>query len=300
MTDALKRHLTRVAYERIEFPAVEFRTAWGHDSAKHQGLGTDGASVQWTGRKPKTVTCKAAFFNSFRNWPSDLFPNVWRELTAALEAAPQGTLTHPTRGNIRVQVDEVGEPLEAQKRNGVYLDLQFTEVADPAAVFIGTASSGELNAPGDAMTTHAATADAAALAFPAATRPLPILTIVEAALATLEGGRRTWREATAAVAAVTGAVADRLALPAVALLAGHDYRAALEALRAAAYAYRAAYLDAAAPGTFVVQAEMSLARIAALPAVYGDPSKAAVLQQANAVPDAVFVPRGTVLLVPRI
>lgn len=300
MSNDLARWLVRSAYEGIEFPSFDCTTSWGHDRSLNEGLLRDGADIETTGRKAKTVRLKIGLINGLKNWPRDLFPTRFRELIDVFESTPLGTLTHPTRGNMDVHVDDVSEPIDTKMVNGVYLDVTFTEQNADASVILGGSTTGSVATdPGTAMTSHATDADAlAVVAVPdPVARPLPILTVVFAAIQFLETARQPRSQALSTFDSVLSQIDSRMSLPSVTGIAGHDYRVAMEALRVATYAYQDSYLGTEQPKTFVVPVTMSCARIAAHPAVYGDASKAGLIRAANTLPDPMFVPQGTVLTV---
>ena len=99
----------------------------------------------------------------------------------------------------------------------------------------------------------------------------------------------------AAFAEVLSSVADRIADPAFAGVAGHDYRAALERTQTALANARASYLGDGTTRTLTLSEGMSLARVAAL--AYGDASRAAEIAALNAIEDTAFIPAGTVLVI---
>jgi hypothetical protein len=305
MSDDLSRWLVRTSYENVEFPAVDCTTTWGHDKSLNTGLLRDGADIETTGQRAKVVHMKIGFINTLREWPRDLFPNRFRELIDVFEFAPIGTLKHPTRGDMVVHVDDVSEPIDGKVRNGVYLDVTFTERNADALVNIGGGIGDAWQVgflptdPPSAMNARATDADSlAVVAAPdPVARPLPILTVVFTAIQFLETARQPRSQALNMFNSLLSQIDSRMSLPSVTRIAGHDYRVAMEALRVATYAYQDSYLGTERPKTFVVPVTMSCARIAAHPAVYGDASKASLIRAANTLPDPMFVPQGTVITV---
>jgi hypothetical protein len=300
MTDALRQHLARVTLAAdgttIDFPVTDFDSSWGHDSAKRKGLGRKGVDIQTVGQREKSIKFHAALFNDFPGWPSNLFPDVFERLVELLEQNPFVTLTHPTRGNLLVHVDDVGEPIDEKKRNGVYVPLAFTEQGDPAEIYLFRDPTSAAD-PATRVESQAAAADAAAEDLDEDGRPEPVAEEVAAALEYLEGGDRSYLEIASSIRDLLALISLRLALPSVAGIAGHAYRVALEALRAAVLDYRTSYLGEKQPTRYVVPKTMSLWQIAGQREVYNDPRKAYLLRLSNEIPDPSFVPAGSVLVV---
>lgn len=287
-------YLSAAGYESERWPVVQCVTHWGHDSAEHTRLGGQGADIQPTGEKPVKVQMRIAFLSGLADngvWPRDLWPGGFERTVDLLRTRPQGTLAHPTRGPMVVQVGDVEEPIDARVRNGVYLTVNFTQHLEDQGLNLQRPSVSA-----DAPTAAESEAAAADAVRPAGTPE--ITSTVTAALAAIESGSGTFGAVMTGVESIAAAVRSRQLLPAVVASAGYEYRAALERLLAAAYRLREFYGTTLKPWEFTVYETMSLSRIAALPQVYGDPSKASVLAAANRVPNPMFVPAGTVLLVP--
>ena len=123
------------------------------------------------------------------------------------------------------------------------------------------------------------------------------LSMVTAALDSLEASRRTRLQASATFDALFVDLATRVADPDAQAASAHAYRYALWRTRAAMLAYQARYLGTSAPRRYTVPVTMSVHQLAALPEVFGDIARARELLDANAILDPCEVPAGTVLLV---
>jgi prophage DNA circulation protein len=333
VADDLAQFLGGAAYEGVEFPVIELHTSWGHDSVKHRALGRPGSDTATTGLRERTVQVKALFTNDLTNWPDTLFPARLRQLLDKLRTTPKGVFDHPFHGQLNMHVDDVGEPIDINVRNGVTLAFTLSEY-DDAAAEIADPNDRRPSDPASEMVAAATATDAAvADAIPTeSARPPAVTGVVLGQLAFLEGGMnpsasstgttsaasgssttvvtsavstsgvrpggvaRGYVEATAAFAEVQRSVTAVLTNPALQGIAGHDARVAAEATRVATLRYQARYLGDSQPSSYFVPATMSLGHVAAL--IYGDPRKTPLLRGSNQIPDELFIPAGTVLRVP--
>ena len=285
MSDELGRNLSLCAYEGIEFPGADIETAFGHDSARHQGYGERGADIETTGPKPVAVSMRAVMKNGLRGWTGPaLFPDQYARLVRALESTPEGYLTHPTRGLMLVHFDDAKELVNVRERRGVELTLSFTEQRGESELLDFAPTS---TAPDAAMQTAATQVDS--LASSGAT---PLAPAVDDTLSYLDAAPRSYLEANARLDALVRSVTAAITAPSASAATSHDYRAALGELLTATLAYRARYATAG-QRTIVVPVEMSLARVAALPEVFGDPRRAAELLRSNAITDPSRIAAGT-------
>lgn len=292
IVDELGRNLAPFAYEGIEFPAEDVSTTFGHDSARHQGFGQRGADIETTGPKAETVKVRAVLHNGLRGWRGPkLFPDQYQRLMRALKSTPEGLLTHPTRGVMTVHFDDGSEEIKAPHRRGLSLTLTFTEQNGESELLEMASATDD---PGSAMLAAAADVDTWKPTGARATTSLAA--DVQSALDFLEGATRSFAEAVTTLDALVAGVRARLDDPAATVVDAHPYRTALYAVQSATRTYRETYTGAA-PRSYTVPEESSLARIAAHPDVYGDASRQVDLAQANHVPDPSRVPAGTVLQV---
>ncbi len=288
MADDFTTNLAPFAYEGVEFPGDDVSTGFGHDSAKHQGYGMRGADIETTGPKPVSVTLRAVLKNGLRGWTGPtLFPTQYARLLRALETRPEGYLTHPTRGLMSVHVDDVKEALNSRERRGVELTIAVTEQRGESELLDFAPTS---TAPDAAMESAAAEVDALAPAGAA-----PITPRVNDVLTYLDASPRTYLDTASRLTALVSTIEAADLAIAAAPASTHAYRAALRSLLASTLAYRDRYSRGLR--TVVVPVEMSLARVAALREVYGDPRRAAELLRANAISDPSRIPAGTRLTV---
>lgn len=290
--DALKEHLSPFAYEGVEFPALDTSLSAGHDSAKHAGYRQRGADVETTGPKPKVIKVKVPLYNGL-HWPSALFPGVYADLVRVLDSTPQGLLTHPTRGLLSVHVDEWTESFEGKTKDGLTLEITFTEQRGEATLleFAPAAS------PADVAIAQAAAVDAAAAGLSLADRFLGFADDVASVMDDLASADATLTQAIASADALVRRCQDDLDDPALAASQYFPLRSAVGATLAAVTA-RVAERSGDRPGTFRLPVAMSIAEVAAHPDVYGDASRMGDLLAVNALADPSDIPAGTTLLVP--
>ena len=293
INDALARQLAPASFEGVDFPVVDVTTTDGHDSARHAGYLQAGADIETTGRKPGAIKLKIAFFEGIRGWPANLFDIVRVELVEAFQDNPYGQLIHPSRGPMQVHVDEWVEPLEGRVRNGCWLDVAMTEQRGASSLLDPALRPTD---PATDLTTAAAAADAAAP--PGVDDDPSVLDLVNAALEVVDAANATFLASGGSLSGLVAAVGDRLLAVAPFGADVYLYRIALERTLAAALTLQSALASTGGgPRTFTVPTPLSIQRIAGLPQVYGDPTRARDLLDANAITDPLFVPAGTVLIV---
>jgi hypothetical protein len=299
MIDDLELNLLASHYENVFFPLVdEFETATGHHSTKHRYRRRRGVDNEWTGEKAETYTFKIAFLNDLDGgglWPDDLYPTTYNAFRRKVRSTPIGIFGHPEDGPVRVIIDDVKRVLNPTQRNGVIVSVTMTEQGGDAAV-AEDAVAAPTSDPSTRATTSAASADAARP--PATSQPAPLTPVVTTALTDLERERRTFGEVQAITGNVIAECRTRLVHPSVTGIAGHDYRVSVERVIAEMYRLRAERTDTTQPRTFTVAVAMSVGSIAALADVYGDPTRAQLLLDANRIADASRVPVGTILSIP--
>lgn len=289
--------LARASYEGLRFPVEASSLDGGHDSVKHKSRRKRGADVEWTGQREYAGTLRIPLYHDLTDFPR-AYPDLYRELVGLFERRPQGTLVHPTRGEIRVQIDSWKESLDSKTTNGFVMELAFTEV-DASAQF-GPPDGGLVQVdPGQRALDLATKVDEYVVqSVPVATdRPALVAPVIADQITFLEEESRGYSDLTAAIDTMVSAVTNTREATSLQGLVGHDARAACAELLAAVFEYRAEYLGGAEPREIVVSDTMSLAQIAALPYVYGDAGRAADLLAANTIVNALRVPAGTRLRV---
>src|SRR5574341_411905 len=142
MADVLATTLLEASYQGIVFPCTDAPVQGGHDNLPHKAYGRRGADVETTGQREYRGTLTAAFINGLRGFRGvELFPLGYRTLIQTMERNPQGRLTHPTRGVMRIQIDSWTEKPSPQARNGAYIDIQWIE--HNASASVNNGRSGE-------------------------------------------------------------------------------------------------------------------------------------------------------------
>lgn len=290
--DALKEHLQPFAFEGVEFPAAETSLTAGHDSAKHAGYRQRGADIETTGPKAKVIKVKVPLYNGLR-WPTPLFPGTFDALVRALEAHPEGLLTHPTRGLLTVHVDEWTEPFDGKTKDGCMLEVTFTEQRGEAALVDFNAPA----APADVAIEEAGKVEVLAAELGLVDRFLGFVDDVTAVMDELASADATMTQAIASADALVRRCQDDADDPAFAASQFFPLRGALGATTAAV-ASRIEERRGDQPGTFRLPAAMSVAEVAAHPDVYGDATRMGDLLEVNVLADPSEIPAGTVLLVP--
>lgn len=291
--DALKEHLSPFAYEGVPFPALDTTLSAGHDSAKHAGYRHRGADVETTGPKAKVIKVKVPLYNGLAGWPEVAFPQTFERLTRALDGTPEGQLVHPTRGVLTVHVDDWVESIDGKTKDGITLEITFTEQRGASRLvdFTVTAS------PADAAIAQAAAVEAAALELDLLDRFLGFADDVTAVMDELASADATLTQAIATADALVRRCEEDIEDPLFAATEYFPLRSALGATQAAVAA-RVAERSGDRPGTFRLPVAMSIAEVAAHPSVYGDASRMGDLLEVNMLLDPSEIPAGTVLLVP--
>lgn len=294
MSTPVQTKLGRAAYEGLEFPLMEFKDELGHDSVQHQAY-RQPASIEWVGQKILRTTMRAALLTGLSSWPADTFPRLHDQLEALLRSKPQGRLRHPYYGEVLVQVDSWSRGFDSKLQSGCYLEIVFSE-RDASAVSPVAEQQGTSD-PATTMENTSSAADTKIAAIAPTAGLDTTSTVVAEKLAYLEEEERAATEAYGTLDDVQNTVQTALDSEALEGIEAHDARADLRALSAATWRYAEAY---AGPRTnaqaYEVPATQSLAEIAA--AVYGDATRTDLLRSANVIPDELFVPVGTVLVVP--
>lgn len=296
MADELSTYLADASYGGILFPVEMASTDSGHDGAEHTAYRRTGADIEPTGRQADRGTLVIPLLNT----PAlvarygALFPDLYRVLRAIFADVPIGELLHPTRGTFQAFIKSWKEELSSDARSGLTLRVEWVEHNASALLDLGPDGS----APSDATTntaTLATTADTAMAAVPSSGYT-PVKPVIDAQINALDLPSLTYAEVAACFRVMLDVIELDLALVTLATAAAYDARSALEDLRSAVLAMQARTQPGLnAVRRYTVPQTMALWQVAQ--AVYGDASKDGLLLAANAIPDALFVPAGTVLTV---
>lgn len=293
---SLLEHLVSGSYRGVTFPVIDFEDQHAQAFVEHKAWRVPGADIEHVGREPVRSTITIGLLNTFGpRWGTNLFPGLFRRLAALFSAQPQGRLQHPLLGGMQVQVVGHSYKIDHRCQAGTTLQLQVVENFGSLQL---TAAM-ERPEPTVTLVSAAEATDAAVAALGLAGSVPALAPSFDTQLTYLEDDDRSAAEAYGALAQAQSVAATILTAPSLAGIEGHDARAEARAARAASWSYAERYLTPKPRSrTFTVPARMGLARVAALPQVYGDPSLAHLLRQANEIPDELFVPAGTVLVVP--
>jgi prophage DNA circulation protein len=289
----LQRHLAQAAYEGVTFPVESSSLQGGHDSVKHTAWRVRGADVEHTGQRPYTGKLRIPFVEGLAGW-ADLFPGRFAELVGAFERSPQGTLVHPTRGTISVQIDDWSEDLEVRMSNGCILEMSFTELRGEAELLF---HAGEAAAPEQVAIEKADKADreiAEAQPDPAK-RPTPVAPAVKETIAFLTSNPRSYVETRTRMDALLDLVGIVLRAPLLLSIEMFGAREALLLLRAALFQLNSSLLGSAQTRQVRLPVAMSVSQAAALPEAFGDARRANEILQSNAIADPLRIPAGTLL-----
>jgi prophage DNA circulation protein len=133
MVDILK-DLQECSFRGIPFPIQMIKESGSQDLVVHKKADRDGAFVEATGLNPFQYQIRAVFINGIARGPKetwdDLFPNTFLKVRDAYRDRSNGLLNHPLYGQILVKPVNFENTIEADSRNGVYLDLAFTESSE--------------------------------------------------------------------------------------------------------------------------------------------------------------------------
>jgi len=295
MSDLFHAVLSQASYERVTFPLAEASVDGGHRLVPHRAHGRRGADVEPTGQKEYSGTLAIPLYNdeALTRRYGVLYPDKAQELIELFERTPIGTLAHPSRGSFKVALESWRERLDPQRRNGITLEVTYVEHLGQANATVAELPEAD---PASQASSGASAADAAmAAADPTgALGWTPVASTVDEGLTWLDAADRSPGEVDAAFRQMVAPVETDLALfDAASAVATVQV---LEALRVSLYELRAAYLPLGTAGRYTVATGASLWELAL--ALYGDALQAPRLAAANAVVDPLFVPPGTILIVP--
>lgn len=288
--------LVPASFEGIAFPTGALRDEAGNVLVQHVAHGRRGADLEFTQERPQSGTIEVPLFNDsalVRRYGGPLAPNLERRLIAAFRATPIGTLYHPLLGSFRAGVDSWSRHTDPQRRNGWTLEVHWTEhVASAGLSLLEAVADSD---PATAVSELAETADASmAAADPTgALGSSPVKSKVDEQLAVLDEASDRWR--------VEGAIASLLTLvdTQLALFSAASAWATvvtLERLRSAVRALEQELTRGRTVRRYTLPVEMSLFEVAVQ--LYGNGLRVDLLRAANAVPDELFVPPGTILVAP--
>ncbi len=146
-------------WRSIGFPCMNFEVELSQDHVEHKWPDRDGAHIEGVGRNPLVFTAKIPMRNGVKPGPNEtfvqgtLYPKVYLKFLGACADRTSGFLRHPELGLVRVKCKSAKTHWDANKRDGVDIDVTWVESTDRSLTDIID----------DASPTSAAKADAAAL-----------------------------------------------------------------------------------------------------------------------------------------
>lgn len=144
--------LRSFSWRGIEFPVINVTVNMGQDLAIHKYPDLDAARVENTGRDPMIIACTAVFNNSIfpgqnEHWqPGRLYPYVYQDVFNACMDRTTGILQHPLIGNITCKVMHCNSKMDANRRGGEDLDIQWIETIDNDDILTNISSDSAISA----------------------------------------------------------------------------------------------------------------------------------------------------------
>lgn len=126
--------LLEYSWRGISFPVASMSVALKQDHAVHAWPDRDGAKVEATGRAPTVFHAKAIFRNGISPGRAEhwgiLYPTGFDRFFAACADRTSGPLQHPHLGLITCKVESCNVEWDANKRDGVDVDVSWIETID--------------------------------------------------------------------------------------------------------------------------------------------------------------------------
>lgn len=129
----------------MDFPCASFELDISQDHVEHKWPDKDGAHVEATGRAPYVFTAKAIFRNGTSAGRNEnfavLYPTQFRLFFSACADRTSGILQHPEFGTLTVKCKTAKTRWDANKRDGVDVDVVWVETLDPGVDPLDTIST---------------------------------------------------------------------------------------------------------------------------------------------------------------
>lgn len=286
--------LPEASYGEITFPVSALSTDGGNDVAEHSAYLRRGADVEPCGQRAYRGTLSVPCINTPRlvQRYGTLFPDLRNALIKLFEDVPIRTLTHPTLGTFPAAITGWREQLAPEQRSGVVIEVEWVEHDARASL----AAAPDSTRTPSSVSDLAADADARSTTLGPPSGYVLVAPIVDAQLTILGASVLSFTAVAACFRVMLDPIAANLALTAFAPASAHAATMALLGLRASVLELRSRYMPTlAAARTYTVPLPMALWEVALT--VYGDASRTSLLRAANAIPDPLLVPAGTVLTV---
>jgi hypothetical protein len=129
--------LLELSWKGIAFPYTKLRTEFRQDLAIHKFADRDGAHIEGMGSAPLEITARVPLINGLdagknEHWTRPLYPTVRDNLLRACADKSSGPLQHPEFGVLNCKVQTMAWELEAQTRQGVWVDFKWLQTDDTA------------------------------------------------------------------------------------------------------------------------------------------------------------------------
>lgn len=300
MADALAR-LTGASFNGIRFPVETAKVDGGNGFAEHTAYRRPGADMEPTGRDPYKGTLAIPCINNatLEREYGVLFPDLLQRLIAEFEASPIGNLVHPTLGSFPAAIQTWSQELDPTTRNGVKLNVSFTEHNGSVSIAVNTSASTAVTNT-DTVYTSAVAADTAAAVKAAEGAPVtgytPMADTVSTVLDDIDESVENYSTVASLFRDLVSTVTERLDLPALLDAANYTVNRAVQDTLNAAYALQAAYgVGSPRQSIFTVPRVMSISDVAQT--VYGNANLTAAILASNAIVSPLRIPAGTRLVI---
>jgi len=128
---ALLRDLPNLSWRGIEAPIFEIERDTSHTIVDHEQPDVDGATLESTGRKPRSISCTLMFRNGIvlgsYNGGARLFPDTFDRFMRALDDRSTGELIHPYHGTIFAKVVSFKDSFTGDKTDGADVSVSWRE-----------------------------------------------------------------------------------------------------------------------------------------------------------------------------
>jgi hypothetical protein len=120
----------------INFPTASFEVEVSQDHVEHKWPDRDGAHIEGVGRNPLVITARIPMRNGVSPGKQEsfakgaLYPGVYLKFLAACADRSTGTLRHPELGRISVKCKSCKTHWDANRRDGVDIDVVWVETTD--------------------------------------------------------------------------------------------------------------------------------------------------------------------------
>lgn len=144
MSDDFTQNLLPASFLGIPFPVSAWSDAGSHDAKVHKKADRDGGRIELIGSNPRQFHLTIPLYNglvagSSESW-TKLFPETYTDLLAAFEKRQRGYLVHPIFGSLYCKPLNWSATYDAQRRNGVTLEVNFAETLEDDDESVVTAS----------------------------------------------------------------------------------------------------------------------------------------------------------------